>query len=127
MCAAVGRIKRKMTYFCCIRAYKTTNTRRKCGKNDMGRKEGSRNYRRGTSNWIKDYIGTADELQTFPAETFWRSFGVPQMLYNRLNAGLINHRPEHWKRRMIIERRPGKPTDMKVLNFLNMLKQRRPK
>lgn len=36
-----------------------------------GRVTGTKNYNRGRSNWIKDYLGQGQVPPTCPAETIW--------------------------------------------------------
>lgn len=87
----------------------------------LGRKQGSKKYRRGKSNSVKYNIGTVEDVPIYWAEKFRRRFGIPRMLYRRLKKDLLNHRQKYWGKRMITGRRPGKPVDVKIMSFLNTL------
>lgn len=85
------------------------------------RKEGSNNYRRGTSNWMNEYRGTMNVKPTFPKEKFLRSFGITRNFFKRLKRGILNRHPMYLENRTIVGRRPSKPAYMNVKNVLNML------
>lgn len=57
------------------------------------RKDGSRNFRFGTSKWTKDYIGTVILPPSFTAEKFGRSYGITGTLYKKRKEHLLKHRP----------------------------------
>lgn len=61
---------------------------------------------------------------TSTAETFLCCFGITRFLYKRFKSDLLNHRLEYWKIRLIGGIRAGNPTDVNVLNYLNMLSSR---
>lgn len=61
--------------------------RASCG----ARKEDPKNDLRGTSNWLKDYIGVADILPSFPAKTFRQRYGIPRAFYKQLKSDLLKH------------------------------------
>lgn len=86
-----------------------------------GRKQWSKNHRLGKSNWVKDYISKAHVSPTYLAQKLLRRFGIPRTLCKRLKRDLINHRVKYWETRMIAGRRLGKPTDVKIVNCLNLL------
>ena len=86
-----------------------------------GRLPGARNYCRGTSNWVRDYIGSDGNPPTYPAEKFRRRFGIPRTLYKKIREDLLRHRTDFWGLRWIGGTRPGKPTDIKILAALRML------
>lgn len=93
-----------------------------CWKENLGRAETAvEEFRRGMSNWLKDYIGTAEVSPKYPEEKFRCRFWIPQTFYKRLKRNLLNHREEYWETGMIAGRLPGKPTNVKSLNCLNML------
>lgn len=86
-----------------------------------GRPRGAKNYRRGKSTWIRDYVGTNNNPPIYPSETFRRRFAIPRTLYRKLKSDLLQYRPNYWCTRMIAARRPGHPTDVKILACLRML------
>ena len=88
-----------------------------------GRVMGTKNYRRGQSNWIKDYLGTDGSEPTYPAEIFRRRFAIPRTLYRRIKEDLLRNRYENWHTKMIGGNRPGKPTDIKILFCLRRLSE----
>jgi hypothetical protein len=86
-----------------------------------GSVKGNKHYRRGHSNWLKDYLGTDDVNPTYPPKVFRRRFGIPRTLYKKVREQLLEYNYDVWKTRMIGNRRPGKPTDVKLLNCLRIL------
>lgn len=72
-----------------------------------GRLFGAKNYKSGTSNWIKDYVGTNGEPPNYPSSKFRRRFAIPRTLYDRLKDDLVRYRPEYWSARIIGGNRPG--------------------
>ena len=74
-----------------------------------------KNYRRGQSNWIKDYLGTDGLEGRYPAEIFRRRFAIPRTLYRRIKEDLLRNRYENWHTKLIGGNRPGKRTDIKIL------------
>ena len=84
-----------------------------------GRKAGSKNYRRGNSNWYRDYLG---DNPTYPAYVFRRRFGIPRTLYYKVREDLLTFNNEEWRTKMIGNTRPGIPTDIKLLLSLKILR-----
>lgn len=103
------------------RTNESTRNWRKCGNDDVGWTE-----RRGEdlqTRQIKlgdDEIETDDVDPTYPHEKFRNCLGIPWKLYKRLKKDLLNHRRECWETRIIARRRPGKATDVKIMNWLKL-------
>lgn len=83
-----------------------------------GRLQGSKNHRRGASNWIKDYIAPNP---TYPEYIFQRRFSIPRVLYFALKHDLLLHRTEFWKQRTNGIGFKCIPTDLKLLSALRIL------
>lgn len=82
---------------------------------------GSKNNSRGKFIWIKDYLGQGEEPPTYLFDKFRPSCAVLRTLYRRLKNDLFQHFPLEWKRKWIGGKIPGKLTDAKMLNYLQML------
>lgn len=83
-----------------------------------GRKLGSKNYKRGKSNWEKDYLGNNP---TYPSKVFRRRFAIPRTMYERLKKDLLEFNEEEWGNRRNGIGKKGIPTDVKMLAALRIL------
>lgn len=71
--------------------------------------------------WVKYYIGFHGEEPKLMAHKFRRRFGIACSLYDRIRGDIFSELLETWETLMIGVSRPGKPTEVKILNCLNML------
>lgn len=94
---------------------------RRGGWRHRHKEESKNNYRRGKSNWLKDYIVVGDIPTSLSTEKFRRRFEVPQRLHQQLKWNLLEQRPECWEIRTIGRYGLGKRTEVKMLNCFNML------
>lgn len=104
-----------------MQTVRKTHIEEEAGGGWGGRPVGAKNYKRGTYNWVKDYVGTNGEPPNYPSSKFRRRFAIPRTLFQRLKGDLLQFRPEYWSTRMIGGNRPGKPTDVKILSCLRLL------
>lgn len=84
----------------------------------IGRTQGSRNFRRGQSNWIRDYI---DRNPTYPDYVFQRCFTVPRSIYFHIRNDFLRQFPDTWITRRAGFGKLGHPTDIKLLVCFRIL------
>ncbi len=80
--------------------------------------KGTKNYRRGHSNWIKDYVAIDP---TYPDLIFQRRFAIPRVLYYYIRSDLLLFHNNFWKRRSNGIGYKCIPTDLKILSPLRIL------
>lgn len=70
---------------------------------------------------VKDYIGSNAEEKKYMEEKFRGRFSVTCTLSKRLKSDLQRLNEELWETKLIGQSRPRKQTDLKILNYLNIL------
>ncbi len=83
-----------------------------------GRLKGSANYRRGQSNWIKDYVS---RNPTYPDGIFQRRFAIPRLLYYYIRSDLLRFNYSYWRKQINGIGYKCIPTDVKILSALRIL------
>lgn len=84
---------------------------------------GSKNFKRGLSPWLSDYV---DNKTTYPDYIFPRRFFIPRVIYFQIEGDPIRHRSYFWKTRVTGIGFRYIPTEMKILSSFRLFSTGRP-